>query len=419
MKKTEIVICVAVLMLMILPMQLQAQQVEGVPVGGNIKFGNLSVIPGIEMQGIYDDNIYKGNGKEYPDPVTTRQEKKESDWITHAKPGLLLSYVMPERGQVNLGYMGDFAFYNKNTSNNWQNNQGNFDLDYMAPGGLILGVADTYLSAEDPYGNADQYGTGRVQKRWNNDFKTRLGYNIMSNFRAILYYNNSRQQYQDIADYSQDYTDNEFGVGVQARVLPKTWGFLRYQYGERKYNTLGPTQSTDAYNSDSKWNKVSTGLTWDQGAKLSGELNVGYEWLVYDHPFTDAGLRREDQKSWVAATTINYRPTVTTNLSLNISRTLRNSGSDTNEQFTDTGIGINARQQLMTKLYLLGGLSYNKYEYNTNRSDDNYLANIGLNYAIREWLGVGVTYTFNRKDSNVDTEEYVDNQFMAAVRIVY
>lgn len=426
MKKNVIVTCMAALMLLILPMQLQAQQGENLQMqaqstrGGNrINFGNLSVIPSIEMQGVYDDNIYKGNGREYTNPATTRQERKESDWITHLKPGLLLNYVMPERGYVNLGYMGDFALYSTNTSNNWKNNQGLLDVNYTAPGGLILGVADTYLMGEDPYGNADQYGIGRVTKRWTNDVRTKLGYGITDNFRSLLYYNNSKQEYNDIIDFSQNYSDNEVGIGVESRFLPKTWGFLRYHYGQREYTTMGPTERTDAYNSDFKWNRVNTGLTWDPGSKLSGEINLGYQWLVYDHRFTSAGRQREDQNSWIALTAIQFQATPTTKLGMNIRRELRNSASDTNEQFTDTGIGFNIKQYLMAKLSLDCGLSYSKYEYNTDRTDDNYLGNIGLNYAIRDWLGVGGTYSYNRKNSNVDTEEFVDNQFMAFVKVVY
>ncbi len=426
MKKTVIVTCIAALVLVMLPLQLPAQQDSNLQMqaksttGTNrINFGNLSVIPGIELQGIYDDNIYKGNGKEYANPATTRQEKKESDWITHVKPGLLLNYVMPQRGYVNLGYAGDFAFYGTNTSNNWKNNQGDFDFNYMAPRGLIAQVADTYKTSEDPFGNADQYAVGRVSKRWNNDFRAKLGYGITDTFRTMLYFNNAKQQYQDIADYSQDYTDNEVGVGVQSRFLPKTWGFLRYHYGQRKYNTLGPTERTDANNSNFKWNKVNAGLEWDPGSKLSGELNFGYQWKVYDNRFTVTGAEREDKNSWIAATTIQFEATPTTRLGMNIKRELRNSASDTSEQFTDTGIGFSIQQQLMAKLFLIGGVSYSKYEYNTDRTDDNYLGDISLNYPIRDWLAVKVGYNYNRKNSNVETEEFVDNQFAASVKIVY
>jgi len=419
MKRTELIACIAALTLLLFPAGLLAQQ------GGKISFGNLSVIPGIELQGVYDDNIYKGNGKGYPgDPAKTRQEEKKSDWISHVKPSLFLNYNMQERGYVRAGYQGDFAFYNTNDSNNWKNQQGLLDANYTAPGGLILGINNLFTNAEDPFGNADQYGIGRVTKRWTNDLKTKLGYSIMSNLRALVYYNQGKQQYKDIADYSQDYTEHEFGVGVESRFLPKTWGFLRFHHGTREYDTLAAGLTRDRA-ADYKWNRVSTGLTWDADAKLSGELNIGYQWLTYDNQYADAARtqRREDKNTWTAATTINYLATATTTLTMNIARAVRNSAADNNEQFTDTGIGVAVQQQLLTKLTFTGGLNYSMNEYNlpagNPREDKNYLANLGLNYAIQEWLGVGIGYNFNRKDSNIEDQEFVDNQFMVSMKIVY
>ena len=421
MKKSRMIYCLAAIVLMMQPVQLGAQQ------GGKISFGNLSLIPGIEMQGIYDDNIYKGNGREYALPKTSKEEEKKADLITHAKPSFALNYAMPERGNVSLGYQGDFAFYNTNTNNNWKNNQGLLDVNYLAPGGLILGINDMYANSEDPLGNAEQYEYGRITKRWTNDLKTKLGYNLTSNFRMIVYYNNSKQKYNDIADYSQDYTENEYGAGLETRFFPKTWGFIRYHYGERKYDTLGITQTTDIYNSDYKWNRVSAGLTWDPGAKLSGELNVGYQMLKYKNEYADAAntLRRENKDTWTAATSINYVATASTDLAINLTRAVRNSGSDNNEQFTDTGIGFTFKQKLLTKLSLTGGVTYSRNEYNTLtpagdlRKDDNYSANIGLKYDIQDWIGVGVGYNYSRKNSNEESNEYVNNQFMASLRIVY
>lgn len=422
MKTKEIIVtCItAALVMVIVPMHSQAQTQQG----GNIRFGNLAIIPGITLDGVYDDNIYMGNGKEYSDPDITRQEKKESDWITHVKPSLLLNYTLPERGSVNLGYQGDYAFYGTNTSNNWKNNQGSLLVDYQAPGGLILGVNERFTSAEDPYGSANQYAIGRVTKRWTNDAKTKLGYNIMANLRSFVYYNNYRQQYNDIADYSQDYTDNEFGLGAETRFLPKTWGFIRYHYGQRRYNTNAPGQ-TDEYNSDSKWHRTNVGVTWDPGAKLSGEVSLGYQWRQFDHEYTSAARtsRRDDKNTWIAETSVTYMPAETTMLAMTLTRAVRDTASDTNERFTDTGIGLNLQQTILTKFVLNAGVGYSKNEYNlpvaNTRTDDNYLANIGLDYNIREWLGVGVGYYLNRKNSNIETNEFTDNKFMISLRAVY
>ena len=164
-------------------------------------------------------------------------------------------------------------------------------------------------------------------------------------------------------------------------------------------------------------------LTWDADAKLSGEFNVGYQWLNYDNQLDKNGTRREDKNTWVAATTVNYMATATTTLGMSVSRAVRNTASDTNEQFTDTGIGVTVQQQLLNKLTLLAGLNYSRNEYNlpvgTPRTDNNYIGNVGLNYAIQDWIGVGAGYTYNRKNSNIEVEEFVDNQFMVSLKIVY
>lgn len=422
MKRSLFVSCIILILLLVAPFQLQAQQM------GKINFGNFSIIPGVTLQSVYDDNIYLGNGKDYPGaPQTTLAEKKESDLVSHIKPSLFLNYILPERGYINLGYMGDFAFYKDNNNNNWTNHQGILGVNYQAPGGLIVGVNELFASVEDPYGGADQYQTGRTTKRYYNDLKAKVGYVIMSNFRSFLYFNNYLQKYDNSTfDYSQDYTNTEYGIGAEIRFLPKTWGFLRYHYGTRKYNTNAPGQTGD-FNSDSKWHRVNTGLAWDPGldAKIKGELNFGYQWTKYDHEFASAAGRdrREDKNTWIAATSINFLPAEGTILAMNLSRALRSTGSDTNEQFVDTLIGITLQQKLLMKLTLTAGIAYMKNEYNVpvgnERNDNNYLANLGLDYNIQDWLSVGIDYKYNRKDSNVEIYEYVNNQVMAQVKIMY
>jgi hypothetical protein len=414
---------ILVLALLILPCTSPAQQ-QG-PQQGKIQIGNLKVIPGIAGEATWDDNIYLKSGDETLNTPTTSY-KKISDWIYHAKPSLLLNLTLPERGYVNAGYKGDFAFYNDNTKNNWKNNQGLFDFVYDAPGGLIVGIKNTYTAAEDPFGSANNYGIGTLKDRWNNELNTKLGFRFSDNFRSIAYYNFYKQSYKEIIDSTQDYLYNEFGIGVEARFLPKTWGFLRYYYGAQDYYTytaLTP-QATDA---DSTYHRALAGVTWDAAAKLQGELNVGYQWKAYDHKLDALGRSRNDVNDWIAATSVNWSLTDTTLLTLTLSRTLRDTGSGSYEYFTDTGIGVGLKQTFLTKFTANLGAIYSLNDYNTfittstsdKRSDKNYIFTAGLNYQIQDWLGVGVGYKFNKKDSNDRIYQYDDNQVTFAVNLVY
>ncbi|MFH1351239.1 MAG: outer membrane beta-barrel protein [Pseudomonadota bacterium] len=413
MKRGGLVLCAVVSFLIFGSTQLMAQE-------GKIRVGKLKVIPGIKVQGIHDDNIYLGNG------TNNTTELKESDWITHFMPSVLLDYAFDGRGSMKFGYQGDWARYSDNDKNNWNTQRGLFALDYKAPAGIILGINNIYTDAEDPYGSDNQYKLGTpMTKRWNNDLKTRLGYQFSDRFKVLGYFNTYKQDYEALADWTQNYDSREFGGGLEMKLLPKTWGFIRYHYGEQDYyshplTVAGvATNSTEANDADSDWQRVNVGLSWDPGAKLSGELNFGYQWKDYENRADPTGDLYGDENNWVASTALSYTPTTTTTLSLSITRSVKDTAANDDDRYTDTGIGIDLRQMLMTKFTLTAGFSLGKNDYKlplTNpRSDDNYIANMGLEYKIQEWLSASVGYTYNKKDSNYVDNDYTDNQFMISL----
>jgi len=397
-------------MVMVISSQANAQ--------GRIRHGKVTVSPGLTVQETYDDNIYLGNGK------NSTTELKESDLITHLMPAVGLRYALPERGILALAYDGDLAYYGDNDDNNWQTHKGTLGFDYRAPGGIILGIDNIYTDAEDPYSNLEQYRVGLKTERWNNDLTTKLGYDFGNRSQAFAYYNYYKQDYELARDYTQDYEANEIGFGYQMKVLPKTWGFARFHLGERDYfsHPVG-TGLTGVNDSDFTWRRLNAGLTWDTGARLSGELNLGYQWKEYDNRLDVNGNAYEDKNTWIAATTVTHAATPTTALALRVTRALRQTGSNTNEYFEDTGIGLSLRQKILAKYTLTAGLAYSVNNYNvpTNngREDDNYNANIGIDYRIRDWLSAAAGCRYKRKDSNYTSNDYTDNQFLISIRGVY
>ena len=385
---------------------------------GRLTYGKLTVFPGLTVQEIYDDNIFLGNG------TNATTELKEVDLITHLMPAVGLRYALPKRGALALGYDGDLAYYRDNNDNNWQTHKGTFNLDYRAPGGVILGIDNIYTDAEDPYSNLDQYRLGLKTKRWNNDLKAKMGYDFGNRLMILGFFNYYKQDYDLERDYTQDYDENEFGMGFQMRMLPKTWGFARFHLGQRDYFTypLG-TGVTGANDSDFTWRRLNLGLTWDTGAKLSGELNLGYQWNEYDNRFDVNGNAYEDKNTWIAATSVTHAVTPATALGLRITRALRQTGSNTNEYFEDTGVGLSLRKNILTKYTLTASVAYSVNAYNVPlnnaREDDNYNANAGIDYRIRDWLSAGAGYRYKRKDSNYTENDYTDNQFLISIQGVF
>jgi len=383
--------------------------------GGTLIFGNLVVTPGLTLQEVYDDNIYLGSG------TNSTTESEESDWITHIVPGLMLDYSLHERGGIKLGYIGDYAYYKDENNNDWKNHKGVFGLNYKAPVGLIIGIDNLYTRAQDPYGSDNEYRLGVPQtERWHNDLKTRIGYELQNLFRIFAYYNYYKQKYDEDIDYSQNYDCNEVGAGIEKKILPLMWGFLRYFHGETDYYTRreGVTDSNDA---DFSYDSVKMGLAWDPGAKIEGELNFGYTWKKYDNNADVSGNQYYDSNTWIASTLLSYKPTVTTTLGLAITKAMRDSGANTTEYFDDTGISINLKQVVLSKISLLVGAAYSTHDYEDSigREDDNYTARLGIKYLINEWLMAGADYTYREKDSNYGEFDYKDNKFMVTLGLTY
>ncbi len=381
-------------------------------------FGNMVVKPGLTLQEVYDDNIYLGSG------TNAIGEREESDWITHIIPNIMLDYSLHERGGIKLGYLGDFAYYKDDSNNDWKNHKGIFGLNYKAPVGLIVGIDNRYTRVQDPYSSDNEYRLGVPQiERWHNDLKTKIGYELRNLFRIFAYYNYYKQKYDEEIDYSQNYDCNEVGAGIEKKILPLTWGFLRYFHRKTDYYThrKGVTDFNDA---DFSYDSVKMGLAWDPGAKIEGELNFGYTWKKYDNDADVSGSQYNDKNTWIASTLLSYKPTVKTTLGLALIKALRDVGADTTEYFDDTGISINLKQVIISELSLLVGVAYSTHDYedsidNPGREDDNYTGRLGIEYLINEWLMAGADYTYREKNSNYGEYDYKENKFRIILGMTY
>ena len=165
MKRGIFVSCAMVTFMILLSFQVMAQD------------DKMEIIPKIGVQAVSDDNIYLADTNE------------ESDSIIHLMPALFFNYSFNQRGGMHLDYQGDFAYYMDNDENDWQTHSVLYDLNYSAPGGVIVLINNTYTDAEDPYGNESDYGLGEKTERWNNDLETTLGFEFSNQFKFFAYFN--------------------------------------------------------------------------------------------------------------------------------------------------------------------------------------------------------------------------------------
>ncbi len=382
---------------------------QELPARKEIRFSYLSVIPSLSVQEVYNDNIYFGNGS------NSTTELKESDLITHTKPGLLLDYNLNYRGALKLGYAGDFARYAKNSYYNWHTNRGWFDLDYQPLGGLIVKIKNTLIDAQDPYGAPNEYGLGRKTMRWLNDFAGTAGFKFSERFKVLTFYNFFKQRYDSRIDFAQNYTAGEMGAGGEVKVADKTWLFLRAFSGRRGYDThlAGITSSNDASYS---WKKITTGLTWDSEARFEGEVNMGYQWNSFENSHDKNNTPYKDTSSWIADTSVRYLQTKSRIFTLSFFRNMQQLDGGQNGYFTNTALGIGMRQLISPRISLQAGCSYavnkysSQYSYYAGRKDKIFMAQASLNYLLSDWLAIGIGYSRLKNSSTDSINGYRVNQ---------
>jgi hypothetical protein len=380
------------------------------PTGNSIGSGKLRFFPELAVGVVHNDNIFLD------------AEDEESDVVSHVIPRLLIDYSLEERGSVKLGYAGDFAFYADFTGNDWQRHDIAFQVDYNAPSGLFVDLANNYVNTSDPFGSSEDYALGEQKDRWYNLFALGLGYDHDDRLKVIGYINYNKQEYDDKDDdYSQNFDDIEAGVGLQKRIAQKIWGLARYYHGERDYNSKSPDGTENKTNdADYSYDQVHLGLTWDATSRMTGEVSFGYEWREYDNELDPFGDPYKDEDSWLAATRIDYdlKPGVT-DLHFHLERALYQRGSNTTEQYDGTSFELYLNHRFYSWYKLRLNLGYGNNDYNDDREDNDYRLGAGLEYLLHRRVTLGAWYTYFRRDSSRRDESWTNNLIMGTIMFRY
>jgi len=380
------------------------------PGGNSFGSGRLQFFPELVVGGVYNDNIYLD------------ENDGESDVISHVIPRLMIDYSLEERGHIKLGYAGDFAFYTDFSANNWRRHDIGFEIDYNAPSGLFVDLGNNFVDTSDPFGSADEYALGQQKKRWYNLLALGVGYNHADRTKLIGYAEYNVQEYQDKqVDWSQNFDEISFGLGLEKRLARKTWGFIRYLHGKRDYNTASPENTVNESNdADYIFDRVAAGLTWDLTSRITGELNFGYGWLDYENNSDVNEAPYKGKNTWLAATRIDYalKPGVT-NMYLRLQRGVYPRGSFTSELFTGTDLtaGLTHRFYTWYLVKAYAGVSHN--DYNTARDDEDFRAGLGLEYLLHRRWTLGIDYDYFRRNSNEPGESWTNNRGMIMLTVRY
>jgi hypothetical protein len=227
-------------------------------------------------------------------------------------------------------------------------------------------------------------------------------------------YQYGTKQYDRSVDRLDDFEDHTVSGRAYFRILPKVSLTTFYQYRARDYDRRRLEESES--------NRVEGGITWRIGPKSEGTARVGYMETDYDRL-----NRTDDALSYYVNLSHQLRPKST--LSVEGSREiLDTSQADDNLTFSNSYVSsqiagtISHRYRKTTGKLRLGYI-WDDYLHDDigagrKRKDELFIAEFGIDHALRKWLNLGGSYRYSRLNSNFNAEEYEENTFLFYLSLV-
>lgn len=385
------------------------EQEEGVQVG------SLRLHPFLGMAELYTDNVL-------------RTQSKQSDFITTVAPGIQAQLPFGSRHLFVADYRTNIQFFHRNPSNNVQDQTASGLMHFNLASGLKLDFQGEYKLGHDPRGSALDLQSVELNKWTATSFTGRAEYQggvigTAVNVQTMHwnYLNNGQAAIRDR-------TSNFAGVTFSGRMLPNTHALLDFTVRQEDYD--------QNKNLDSVTYTISGGAKWEASGNTTGEFLVGYQFLKFtnagvDQPGPVLSLFRRDQDSFANLYVMGrlyWSPISGLTVTLQPYRTIQQTVVAGTSFFTATGVNLAATYPLGTRLTLTANLGYENDRFSTPagasagtpaRSDNLKNAAIGLNYRAVRWLGVGLQYVFEDRQSKVDTFTYQANTTMISVQAFF
>ncbi len=373
-------------------------QPEGIVLGRHlnkenaVSLGQASFKAAMTVSERYDDNIF------------LTPNSKKSDYITEVNPQIFmdLPFGIDERHAFQVLYDAKLGSYSNYTNQNYQDQAVTSLLNIKLPFGYFA-IRDFFNKTSDRAGTEFT----NLIRRTDNQADALLGieFNKLANEFNYTHYSrhfNSRD-YENY-NYSED-------IGTSTtyyQLFPKTKALFEYNYGVIDYTK---DNSRDGY-----FNQYRFGLKGDLTGKTIGIVKVGYQDRKYK-----TGEKKEFNH-FVSEIGLMSQLSDRTKLTLRYMNTAIESTYENNNYYNNNSLVMELNQGLAGHLTLnaLFGVDRNLYpEVGTTvakkRKDTILTGGLGLEYQAKDWVKAGINYQYKEDISNVDPQDYTQNQIMASI----
>ncbi|SFJ40514.1 outer membrane beta-barrel protein [Caulobacter sp. UNC279MFTsu5.1] len=348
--------------------------------------GTFSLFPRLQLDNENSDNVFAVE----TGPV--------SDWAFHARPSATLNSNW-SRHQLNAYVRGDFIRnekYHTENANNWSIG-GTGRVDVLREFNLALGAdyikaieprtaSNTAVSARDPikYDQAQAYlSTSRIVGR------TKL--TVRADVQSYNYKDGFDLNGNVIDQDARDRINSSLQGRADYAVSPATAVFVAVTGNKRNYDTgtvATPTRDSNGY-------ELLTGVNFELGAVVRGEVAVGYLSQSFDN------AAYGDIHGFGSRTRLEWFPTELTTITATASRGIEDAGVVGAGGYLSTNLGLSIDHELLRNVILSASAKRVDDDYNgIDRNDDRTEFALGGNYLVNRNLGVTLRYYRTKQSSD-------------------
>lgn len=358
--------------------------------------------PGMEIEGRYDDNIFRSAAN------------AQSDVITTVNPSVALNSNW-NRHDLNVRAHGAFGRYTDNSNEDFNDYGfymgGRYDIGHQTYLSGSLQHEKTHEDRGDPNDAGGDEPTDIKTLSGRVGFTKRRGFMRLkldalaldrsfedTNIGAVVVDNSDRNRFEQL--YM-----GELGLELS----PNYEAFMRYGFVDVNYDNL----TNGLVSRDSTGHEITLGSAVDISGKVKGELFAGYMNRAYQSPLSDIGaLKYGGSLLW----NLNGL----TSMKLDLDRGIQEIDSGQASGYVRTEGSLVFEHALRRNVIVDANMGFRDDKYKGNgRSDDTLLLGLNVIYKLFRGATLGVGYNYVERDSNIAGADYTNNRFMLTGEFTY
>jgi hypothetical protein len=355
-----------------------------------IRAGSFLIFPSLNVSEVYDDNVFATDNDTDDDLITviSPQVRVESNFSRH---------------RLGLTAGSEVAFHVSETDEDYQDffvsSDGRLDITRQNFVDAEVLLARQHQSRDDPEDTGD-----RNQLTEFNRYGGELSFTQLFNrfnFRVTGRTFRTAYEESDQSDRDQNAYEGLLRAGffVSPRINAFVQGSYNIQKRDRRRDFSGIDRDSDGWG-------VSVGTAVDLTNLLVGEASIGYRRQSFDQD----GFSDEDGIGY--GLDLTWTPTLLTTVVLSGGGNFvptSSEGSDAKSNFQSSA-GVNVNHELLRNVRLNGSFNYVRDDFSDiSRTDNTIYVGGGASYLLNRYLSVDAGYTFSKRWSDDNTEEFDRN----------